>query len=448
MERKLDLTADPLPTLLLRLAAPAALMMLLYTFYNYVDTFFVGYLGADALAGLAVSSFILWMLFALAQLFSVGTAAKTARRLGENNREEAERTALRGVIYSLVWGGAAALVLAAAEPALFRFTHASPAVEAHARAYLLPTTIGLPLIFLPFMFNAIFIAAGDTRSPLLIMTVSLVANALLDPILIFGWAGLPPLGVAGAAWAAVATRVLWTFLALRRLTAWRRTRIRLAAHGRLGLGWRDLAEVARIGAPNAATGVLFSGVYLALTRVAASFGAANIAALRIGHIYEGLSFATALGFSVASGTLVGQNLGAAKPQRAARAAWLAAGFVGLFTAAVGLLFRTFPDELARIFTADPDVARDAAAYLLVLAWSQPFMGVELIMEGSFAGAGNTLPPMAIQLPLTVLRYPVAYLLSQPLGVDGIWWAISGSSMLKCVLLMWWFRRGNWARTKV
>jgi putative MATE family efflux protein len=450
MRNDVDLTAGPLTPLLLRLAAPAALMMLLQGFYNnYVDTFFVSYLGADALAGLTISSFVLWMLFALAQLLSIGVRAKTARRLGEKNRAEADRTALRGVLYTLAWGAGAAGLLVAATPPLLAFAGATPAVAAQARAYLLPMALGLPLVFLPFMFNSIFMAAGDVRTPFLIMALCLAINSLLDPILIFGWGGFPRLGTAGAAWAAIVARLLWTYLSIRRLTA-QRGPIALAAHGRLGLAWRDLAGIARIGAPAAGTGILFSAVYLALARVAAQFGPAQIGALKIGHTYEGISFAAALGFSVAAGALVGQNLGAGKPERAARAAWTAAAVIAVFTGAVGVLFRWAPQELAGMFGGGADVAHAAAVYLAILAWSQPFMGVELVMDGCFSGAGNTLPPMAVQAPLTLLRYPVAYLLAvhTSLGVGGIWWAISGSSMLKCLLLVLWFRRGRWAKTRV
>jgi putative MATE family efflux protein len=449
MKKPLDLLNGPLLPIIFRLAGPAALMMLLQGFYNYVDTYFVGFLGADALAGISTASFILWMTFALAQLLSVGAAAKVARRIGEGDRAEADRTALRAILYAAAFGALVAAALQLVMDYLFAMMNTTAAVADYGRAYLQPLIIGMPLIFLSFMFNALFGAAGDTRSPLLIMFFSLAFNAFLDPILIFGLAGAPALGIGGAGWAAVAARLFWTLLAVRRLTA-RGGAISLDRHGKLGLGWRDAIDTARIGAPKAATGVLFSGVYMALTRVAATFGTPHIAALRIGHIYEGISFMSALGFSIASGALVGQNLGAGQVRRAARAAWMSAGLVAVFTTAVAIAFRLVPHELAGVFSTDPQVVDAAAAYLLILAWSQNFMGVELVLEGSFSGAGNTIPPMAVQLPLTVLRYPVAVLLafSAGMGVTGIWWAISGSSILKCLLLAWWFSKGKWSEARV
>jgi len=309
--------------------------------------------------------------------------------------------------------------------------------------------MGMPLIALAFMFNSIFAASGDTRTPFLIMLLSLLLNAVLDPLLIFGLAGFPELGIAGASWATIIARGLWILLAFRRLTS-SRSHIRLRTHGRLGLDVNDILTTVRIGAPKALTGSLFSGVYIALTRITSAFGTPNIAALRIGHIYEGMSFLSALGFSIAASTLVGQNLGAGQPRRAAKAAWTSAGIVASFTAAVGLVFYLFPDQLGSVFSRDGNVISAAALYLTILALSQPFMGVEIVLEGSFAGAGNTVPPMIVQLPLTLMRYPVAYVLAfhTNLGVAGVWWAISGSSVLKCVALAWWFGRGRWAKTVV
>jgi len=449
MNKNHALISGPMLPAIFRLAGPAVLMMILQGTYNFIDTYFVGFLGAESLAGISTGGFILWMTFALAHLFGVGVSAKVARRIGEQNREEADRTAARGVVYAFFGAVLIALPLYFFMPLLFNLMHAPSAVAQAGRAYLLPLIIGLPTIFLSFVLTGIFNAAGDTRTPFMLMLLSLAVNALLDPLFIFGLSSFPELGIAGAALATVVSRLLWLVLAWRQLRR-RDSAIALARHGRLGLSLKDLSEVIRIGAPKAATGVLFSAVYMALTRITADYGTPNIAALRIGHMYEGFSFFTALGFSIAAATLVGQNLGAGKPDRAARAAWLTGGMVFALTTGVGFVFRFGASELAGIFSTDPAVVSAGATYLMILAWSQPFMGIEIVMEGSFSGAGNTLPPMLIQLPLTILRYPAALLLaySAGLGVAGVWWAISGSSVIKGLLMMWWFQQRRWVHTKV
>lgn len=444
-----DLTQGPLLPRILRLAGPAALMMLLQGFYNFVDTYFVGRMGANALAGISTAGFVLWMTFAFAQLMSVGIAAKVARRIGEKNRAEADRTALRGMVYTTAWALVMAAVLSEALPWLFDLMDTPAAVTEMGIRYLTPLILGLPLIFLSFMINAIFTSAGDTRSPFIIMLLSLLLNAVLDPLLIFGLGGFPELGIAGAAWATIVSRLLWLVLALRQLRH-PKTGIALRRHGALAMSWRDVGQIMRIGAPKAITGVLFSGIYMALTRITSEFGTPNIAALRIGHIYEGMTFLSAVGFSMAAGTLVGQNLGAKQPARARHAAYTTAGIVAAYSSLIGLGFFVFSEALAGVFSPEASIVNAAAVYLAILAISQPFMAVEIVLEGSFSGAGNTLPPMAVQFPLTLLRYPVAYFLAfhTDLGVAGVWWAISGSSVLKCGLLAWWFRKGHWAHTEV
>jgi putative MATE family efflux protein len=444
-----DLTRGPILPAVLRLAGPAVLMMMLQGMYNFMDTFFVGALGANALAGISTGGFILWMTFALSNLIGVGLGAKVSRRIGEGDQEEAECTALRGLVYCTALSVLVAVPLYFLQGPLFTFMQTTPTVTRIGIDYMTPLLFGLPTIFLSFAMTAVFNAAGDTATPFILMLLSLAFNAVLAPILIFGMAGAPMMGVAGAAWATVIARAFWIVLALRHLLS-KRSVISLRAHGRLGATWADMIELFRIGAPKASTGVLFAAVYMALTRVTSHYGTPNVAALRLGHIYEGLSFFTAIGFSIAASTMVGQNLGAGKPERAARAAWVASGIVFAFTTLVALLFRFGAAALTGVFSTDRAVIEAGASYLIILAWSQPFMGIELTLEGAFNGAGDTVRPMAIQLPLTVLRYPFALLLCFTLGfgVNGVWWAITGSSIIKGALMALWFWRGRWARTKV
>lgn len=449
MNRNHTLTDGPLLPAIFRLALPAVLSFLLQGTYNFVDTYFVGYLGAESLAGISTGGFILWMIFGLANLVSVGVAAKVARRIGEGDRAEAECTAVRGIWYGLGTSIVLAVPFYFLLPILFGFMHTPPDVTAQGLAYITPLIIGLPTIFLSFVMTGIFNASGDTRTPFLLMLLTLSLNALLDPLFIFGLGPLPAFGVAGAAWATIIARVLWIVLALRKLHR-PDCAIHLQVRRKIAVSWTDYLSIVRIGLPKAFTGVLFSGIYMALTRVTAEFGTPNIAALRIGHIFEGLSFFTATGFSIAASTLVGQNLGARQPQRAMRAAWMVGGIVFAYTGLVGLAFRLFADNLAGVFSTDESVIIAGASYLMILAWSQPFMGIEIVMEGGFSGAGNTLPPMLIQVPLTLLRYPVAVALAfgTTLGVEGVWWAISGSSLFKGILMTFWFSRGRWRHTKV
>ena len=212
---------------------------------------------------------------------------------------------------------------------------------------------------------------------------------------------------------------------------------------------RIWARVTLIGLPQCLSGLLFAGVYMALTNLTSAVGTAAVAGLGIGHTAEQITFFAGLGFNVAAATLVGQNLGAGRPGRAARAAWTASGIATVYNTLIGLLFFAAPAFIVRIFVDDPDVVAMGGSYLMILALSQPFMALELVLSGAFSGAGNTVPPMVVQAPLTLARVPLALLfIHWGMGAEGIWWAISLSTVARAILMAAWFSLGRWKRKKV
>jgi putative MATE family efflux protein len=206
-----------------------------------------------------------------------------------------------------------------------------------------------------------------------------------------------------------------------------------------------LASMARIGTPPAVSSLLFSVVYLFLSNVMARFGTIALAALGIGNRLESISYLTAGGFGVAASTLVGQNLGAALPRRAERAAWTATAIIVVLTGIYSVLLFCFAEGFVRVFTSDPRVIVEAARFVRILSFCQAFMGVEIVLQGAFGGAGDTLPPTLISVPISLLRIPLAYLLALPLGFGpgAIWWLLSVSCLIRGLLLGLWFRRNRW-----
>lgn len=348
-------------------------------------------------------------------------------------------------------------------PALFQIMGTGEAVARQGSGYLRVILAGCPLIFLSFQMLRTFQASGDTVTPLWLMALTLLINTVLDPVFMIGLGGLPAMGLSGAALATVVSRFVFVALGIRLLAGGKRIGKRrwglpVVFRGAIGLrkealrrwDWGLMGRMVRIGLPTAVSHVLFPAVYMVLTRLPASFGPEYVAALRIGHTVEGTSFFLALGFSVAAATCIGQNLGAGKPGRAERAGWAAAGLVTAALSAFGLCFYGLSREIASVFTSDPAVVEAAALYLEILAVSQAFMGLEIVLGGAFAGAGDTVPPMAIFVPLNVARIPLAFALTGPLGlgVSGVWWAISGSTILKGLMIGAWFLRGRWKERKV
>jgi Na+-driven multidrug efflux pump len=464
------ITGDgPLAPIIFRLAGPVVLMMYLQGAYNIIDTIWVGQLlGKYALAGIATGGFVLWSIFGLTNLATVGIMATLARRIGEGDLPRAESAATKGLLYAFVLSLAVGTVLWFLVETLFQLMGTDPRVTHEGVRYLRVLLIGCPLIFLSFMIQRIFQAAGDTETPMWLMFFALILNTFLDPVLMLGLFGLPRLGVAGAALATLFARLFMVVFGILLLMRRKRITVRAISHPLLryfphalpfitggylklrpvataGWDWGLFLSTLRIGLPNAVSQTLFPVVYMILTRLPAAYGPEYIAALRIGHTVEGISFFLALGFSIATATCVGQNMGAGKPARAARSGWMASWIVAAILALFSLLFYLFSSRISAVFSPDPGAIQASATYLEILSISQVFMGMEIVLVGAFSGAGDTVPPLAILGPLNLSRIPLAYWLagSAGLGINGVWWAISGTSILKGIVLAFWFARGRW-----
>jgi Na+-driven multidrug efflux pump len=474
IEPENPITQGPLVSAVLHLAGPAILMMYLQGAYNIIDTIWVGQLlGKQALAGIAAGGFVLWSMFGMANLVAVGIAATLARRMGEGDRAHAEYIAKRGLWYAVALSAIIGLGLWLLMPALFLLMGTDSEVTRVGSQYLEVILAGCPLIFLSFTLHRVFQAAGDTVTPMWLMFVTLLINTALDPVLMIGLFGIPPLGVAGAALATVLSRLLVVGLGLWLLMKKRRVTLRAvelplfrrfpAYHPAIEEGhlkvqgivphrwdWQLFGSVVRIGLPTAVSQTLFPAVYMVITRLPAAYGTVYVAALRIGHTVEGISFFLALGFSVAAATCVGQNLGAGSPTRSARAAWVSSAIATAVLLVFSLLFYRGAHTISSVFSSDPATIAASADYLQILAYSQVFMGLEIVLSGAFAGAGDTVPPMIVFVPLNVARIPLAYLLAHTfgLGVLGVWWAISGTSILKGSIIALWFCHGGWKEKRV
>jgi putative MATE family efflux protein len=284
---------------------------------------------------------------------------------------------------------------------------------------------------------------------MLVIGGSLALNIILDPLLIFGWGPFPRLETDGAALASVFSQgigsLLFVFLIIRGKLA-----CRFSLLPKWDLDFSMVWRILRIGIPASSAWILFSVVYLFINKIVALFGTEAIAALGIGNRMESISFLTCIGFSTAASTLVGQNLGAGKPERSAQAARQTAGITVMVTGLVALTFFAFPRQIASFFISDPRVVEIAIGYLRILALSQMFMALEIVFEGGFAGAGNTVPPMIVSIAGSAARIPLAYLLAVHwgIGINGVWLAITSTTIVKGVVLSFWFRRGRWKTKRI
>jgi len=436
------LTTGALRPVVLRLAAPAVAMMACHFSFNLIDSIWVGRLiGPAALAAVSTAGFYVWVALSLGEMVEIGLIAVAARRHGERHPERAARAAAAAVVYALCAGLAVSIIGWSVAGAMFRLMRVPPEVASLGHAYLSTWLLGAPLVFGFFAIEATFRAAGDTRTPFLMLAGSVGVSILLDPLLIIGIGPFPRLGVEGAALASVMVRgggfLVGLVIALPR--------------GLLRVGepdWRSLPTIVRIGAPLSLAGVLLSLIYMWLTRFTSRFGTAALAALGVGHKMEGLGFIAISGFSLAASALVGQNLGARQEARAQEAVRLTVGYCLMVTVTTAIAFLLIPGSLVGLFTRDPQVIRDGVLYLRVISVAQIGQSFELILEGALAGAGYTFWPQIVSTTLTAMRIPLAAWWSGAIGLLGIWLALSVTAVSRGIAMILFWRGGRWRAMRV
>ena len=437
-----SLATGPLGRTIVRLAVPAVASMLLMTIFSSVDAYWVGTrIGSAGLAAVTAAVFWIWLVVSIAEMVSVGLTAVAARRRGEGRPVEAWRGAGDALLLTIALGIAVAVVGHAILPWLFALMETPPDVTALAERYLGTYLAGAPLIFGFFVVDATFRAAGDTRTPFLLLSTSVAATLVLDPVLILGLVGAPALGIRGAAIATLSTRAI--VFAIGLVLLHRRGMLRFGAPRR-----RAILAILRVGLPTATTGVAFSLIYVVITRIATPFGTPALAALGIGHRVESWLFMVGVGVAAAVAAIVGQSLGAGDTERAERAGWISVGYVSLFGIVIFASQLLFAPRMAGLFTNDPLVIAEGAHYLRIAAWSQLLITAEIVLEGALGGAGATLPPMITSTTITALRIPLALFGVTRWGTSGLWWTISLTAVGRAVAMMALWRWGRWKRRSV
>jgi putative MATE family efflux protein len=444
-----DWTQGPILHNVFALAWPSVLSMMLMTAFSITDAFFLGQLGTVPLAAVISATFVVWMIFSALQVVTAGVTALVSRAIGEGRPDHAAYVANQAIWWGVAVAAAIAAVGYIITPAFFDIMATAPDVTHEGIIYLRIAFLGSVFLLLKEVFGAIFQASGDTRRPLIVNTMAVAFNVVLNPILIFGKLGFPRLETAGSAIATVSSFALASLayaLFVRRGALRIPLSLRPPRKPDVMLFWR----MVRIGLPLSVGDVIFCTVYLFLNKIVAGYGTFAVAALGIGNRLESLNYMVAHGFGIAAATLVGQNLGAGEPKRAARSAWYTVAVVSVWTGLVGLAFVVFREPLGRVFLDDLLAQAALHSYLILLGATQLFMGAEIVIYFAFAGAGNTLPPSLISIPGAIVRIPIAYLVGETLGfgLDGVWWAITLTMVFRGLLTPFWFSLNRWQKHRV
>jgi putative MATE family efflux protein len=412
-----------------------------------LDTYWIGKLGPEFLAAVTVGSFLSWGIFALAEMISIGTNSLVSQAIGAKEPDSAKYIGTLNLFNAILLGLLIAAIVYPILPVLYHFTNIDAFKASLANKYLLPILLLLPLTILFETGSAIFRGNGNTKTPFWLLIVVYGIKVILTPLFIFTF----DLGMTGASLATMLSYGMTFLIELYLLkkngliTSLKKKSVDIINN--LRYNWKVTRQTIKIGLPLSMEGLAFSFIYIFVTRYVADFGTVGLAALGIGHRSEAIPYQVGEAFAITASIVVGQNIGAKNIPRAETGAWrvLFISWVPMFFYSLVLFF--FPEQIASIFTSDPAVIATAKIYNMIAAFSIFFAMSEAIFAGAFAGAGNSLPPLAIYLPITALRIPIAALLAPKYGINGIWIAIFSTSITKGILIAFWFKLGRWKRRK-
>lgn len=445
----LDYTAVPLNRAVLLLAVPMVLEMIMESLFAVVDVFWVSRLGSDAIAVVGLTESVMTLIYAMAIGISIAATAIVARRIGEKDPERAAQAAGQIVLLGVTVSAVVGLVLSYFASDILRLMGASDSVVSLGADFARIMLGCNVTVFMIFLINAIFRGAGDAVLAMRTLWLANALNIVLGPFFIFGWGPFPELGVTGAAVATNIGRGVGVLYQLWHLAGFHsRVQIRLR---HLKPVWLDLQAIMSTASTGIAQLLIGTTSWVGLFKILAAFGSSALAGYTIAMRIVMFALMPAWGLANAGATLVGQNLGAGKPDRAEQAIWIATRFNVIFLGIVGLAFVLGAGPLVRLFTDDPPVLEHGIRSLWIVSLAFPLYAAGMCLEAAFNGAGDTWTPTRLNFFCFWLgQIPLAWLLANffALGPLGVFIAVPiGFSALALWSLVL-FRRGRWKRQQV
>lgn len=433
-----DLTQGSIFRSLWVMAVPLISASFIQMAYSMTDMLWLGHLGSDAVAAAGAAGFFTWMCNALSFMSKIGAEITVSQSMGAKDHQRAAIYADQAVKLSALMGLGYACLIFIFAPTLIGLFHFEPHIAERAVGYMRIIAPGLFFQFNNNTFSGLYNGQGDSRTPFRTTAVGLVVNIALDPLLIYGYGPFPQLGTAGAAIATTLAQVVVFCIFSRRVFTDRFPLGRLNPF--TGLKKKFARRIILLGLPVSLENMLFSIFSLTLATLAARWGAIGVATQSIGSQIEAISWMTAAGFSTALAAFTGQNYGARNYERIRKGYRLTMSIAGSIGALAGVLFFLFNKEIFSLFVTEPAAIEAGGEYLKILAISQLFMVTESVTAGAFNGTGNTTPPALVSIVFTGARIPLAYFLTTfpVLGLTGIWWSVTLSSIIKGTILPLWY----------
>jgi putative MATE family efflux protein len=444
-----DFTQGAVGPAIVVLAIPMVLEMCMESLFAVVDVFFVSQLGADAVAAVGLTEGMLTIVYSVAMGLVIGATAVVARRIGEKDPDGAAVAAVQVIALGLVLSVAIGITGVIFARPLLALMGASDAVLAEPARYAVVMLGGCGSVVMLFLNNAIFRAAGDATVAMRVLWVANGINIVLDPMLIFGLGPFPELGVMGAAVATTFGRTLGVVLQLTLLAR---------GTGRIRIQWQHVRlapvvmwSVCRISGTGLLQILVDTTSWVILVRLIATFGSPAVAGYTIGIRTVLFAILPSWGLANAAATMVGQSLGAGKPDRAEEAVWTACRYNVIFLGLISMAFVGFAPQIVAIYTSDPVIAADAIACLRIVSLGFVFFAYGMVLTQAFNGAGDAWTPTWINVGCFWLwQMPLAYFLALNVGLgpSGVYWAVMVAFSTLAVVSAVIFRRGRWKLKRV
>ncbi len=424
---------------LLVLSAPLVFSFLLQSMFNIVDTFFVAKLGPEAIAAVSMSFPVLFFTIALGNGISTGVNSLIARSIGAKNTEKVNVVAENGFIIAFVLSVTITVAGILTIQPLFTFMGATPEILAMIQQYIHITYLWIIVIFAGFVANGILQGEGDTKTPTKGLVLGTVLNIILDPILIFGFLFIPPMGVRGAAIATIISRgigLAYIFFYLFSGKAFVKLKFRKFAFDR-----NISKSILLVGIPASLSQMLMSASYFFINKIIALFGPLALAAFGIAFRFDSFAFLPAIGFAVATISIVGQNFGAKNYKRVLDTTKIASLLTFISMTCLGLVLFVAPRFWLGLFTENQEIISIGTTYLRYILLFNGFIGISLIYSFAFQAIGKANPSFIITfLRVAFISLPLAYILAINIGIHGIWIGMIVSNVTAAIIAPLWFYR--------
>ncbi len=440
------ITEGPILSSIFKLSLPIMLSQLMQTLYNLADTLWVGRVGAEAVAAISISFPVMFLMVSIGVGLTIAGTSLIAQYKGAGDNQQVDKVLGQLVTFIGIGSVLIAIVGVLSARKLLMLMGADTVILDDATAYLKIIFAGSPFMFGFFIFSSVLRGIGDTVTPSIMMFLSVALNIVLDPVLIFGVSFFPKIGVEGAAVATIFARAIvaiYGFLIL--IKGNKGLKLRL---NNMKPDFKIIKMIVKIGIPSSVEQSVVSLAQLWMTSLVASFGTMTIAAYGIVNRIISLPRILAFGLSAAATTMVGQNIGADKQDRAKKVASLAIVTIFVILSIVGILVLLVPEQIIALFNKQKMVLEYGSDYLRIVTLTFGFIGVMVVGNGVFKGAGKTIPPMIVSISsFLIFRIPFSYLLANNFAwkQSGLWWSIAISNIFGAIIVVSWLLLSNWSK---